>query len=196
MSFRVLTGSFRGQKLFLPTVPVRPTKGVVRAAVMNLVRFSLPQSTFLDLYAASGAMGIEALSNGAKEARFVENAPACVEALQKNLQKLGLEESAKIYPMEVAQGIPYLYKERLRFDFIFADPPYEEAGKENLSAQTISLLDRYPLLAPEGSLFVEQSAHTTVHFSLDNLELVKSRKYGKTLLLEFKQSQKTPPSPL
>lgn len=120
---RIVAGSARGRRLRSPEGPgVRPTSDRVREAVFNSL-FSaggVGGSTVLDLFAGSGAMGLEALSRGAESVTFVESAPAALEVLRDNVAILGFADRSSVVP---ADALRYLEAPR-RFDLVILDPPY------------------------------------------------------------------------
>ena len=120
---RVITGTARGRKLEqLIGDDVRPTTDRVKEAVFSIIQFNIEGRRFLDLFAGSGQMGIEALSRGAKEAVFVDNRKESVEIIKRNLKSTKLDENAKVIPMD---SNSYLNVNSEKFDFVFIDPPYE-----------------------------------------------------------------------
>src|SRR6185503_15187487 len=103
---------------------VRPTGDRVREAWMSIVNASLPDAKVLDLFAGSGALGLEALSRGAREAHFVENAARSLEVIAKNITALGAGERAIVHRADVLKFLEKLADDR--FDVAFADPPYDK----------------------------------------------------------------------
>ena len=130
---RIVGGEFRGRTLAIPDdARVRPTAERVREAWMNILQEALPGSRVLDLYAGSGALGLEALSRGAATADFVEVAPASLAALRRNIGALGLEGRATIH-----RGDALRYAARLApasYDIALADPPYTRDDAARLVA--------------------------------------------------------------
>lgn len=180
MSTKVLTGSFKGRPLFTPP-QARPTKAMVREALMNRLRFVIPETRFLDLFAGSGAMGIEALSNDALFTVFVENHPESIEAIEKNRHSFEIEDQTDLLQKDVLDALEDL-KEKEPFDFIFADPPYQE----NWAPQILEKIAQLSLLKKEGSLFIEESTRADLPESVGPLSLVKKKIYGETQLLEYR----------
>jgi len=130
---RIVGGEFRGRTLAIPDdARVRPTAERVREAWMNILQEALPGSRVLDLYAGSGALGLEALSRGAATADFVEVAPASLAALRRNIGALGLEGRATLH-----RGDALRYAARLApasYDIALADPPYTRDDAARLVA--------------------------------------------------------------
>jgi 16S rRNA (guanine966-N2)-methyltransferase len=126
---RVIGGVYRSRTLQAPAgAATRPSSDRLRETLFNVLAPRIEGARFLDLYAGSGAVGIEALSRGAAEAVFVERAPPALKALRANLARLGMKEGAQVAPGSVAA---FLRKpeEAARFDLVFLDPPYDAAGE-------------------------------------------------------------------
>ena len=119
---RVITGSARGRKLEqLSGSDVRPTTDRVKEAVFSIIQFQIEGRAFLDLFAGSGQMGIEALSRGAARAVFTDAAKESVEIVKRNLKTTRLDECARVYRTD---AIAFLATCRETFDLVFIDPPY------------------------------------------------------------------------
>ncbi len=134
---RIIAGSFRSRSLQAPAgLATRPTSDRLRETLFNVLAPRIEGASFLDLYAGSGAVGMEALSRGAAQATFVERAPAALSVLRANLARLGLSAGFRIHPGVVGA---WLRKEKsgTPFDLVFLDPPYD-AGQEY--AATLGLL--------------------------------------------------------
>jgi 16S rRNA (guanine(966)-N(2))-methyltransferase RsmD len=118
---RVIAGEFRSRRLkTIPGLNTRPTPDRLREALFNVLSPNIAGTVFLDLYAGTGSVGIEALSRGARRAVFVEKSRAAAQVIRDNLQALGLENRAEVFTSKPA---PVL--DRLAADIVFLDPPYE-----------------------------------------------------------------------
>lgn len=170
---RVIAGEFRSRVLTAPRgMATRPTSDRLRETLFNVLAPRIAGARFLDLYAGSGAVGIEALSRGAAEVVFVERAASAVKVLRENLKNLGIVERARV---QTAAAVTFLRSGMGMFDVIFLDPPYEEAEEY---AQALGLLGGVDaaMLAP-GAIIVAE------HRRKDRLE----ESYGalaRTRLLE------------
>jgi 16S rRNA (guanine966-N2)-methyltransferase len=164
---RIVGGRFGGRRLVVPKDPrVRPTADRVREAWMSILGESLEGARVLDLYAGSGALGLEALSRGAESATFVELNPPSLEALRANIAALGVEDS-----VTVNRGDAYRYADKLGpdvFDLAFADPPYAH----DAAARLVALFRRTPFAR---ILSVEHAADQAVAGD-------ETRRYGDTAL--------------
>jgi 16S rRNA (guanine966-N2)-methyltransferase len=120
---RIVGGKFAGRDLTSPDSRVRCTAEHVRAAMLDLLAADLPKARVLDLFAGSGALGLEAISRGAKSADFVEFRPASLHAIKANIAALKLRERTRVFKRD---AIPFAAALRANsYDIAFADPPYE-----------------------------------------------------------------------
>jgi 16S rRNA (guanine966-N2)-methyltransferase len=166
-SLRIVAGEFGGRRLAAPKdARVRPTADRVREAWMSILAAELPAARVLDLYAGSGALGLEALSRGAASAAFVELHPASLAALTGNVAALGVADRATVHrgdALRFAQGL-----EPAAFDIAFADPPYAH----DAAARLVALFRSTPFAR---ILSVE-------HRAADRLDGDSTRRYGDTAL--------------
>jgi 16S rRNA (guanine966-N2)-methyltransferase len=127
---RVIAGKYRSRPLrSLRGMDTRPTSDRLRETLFNVLTAGNPEalrgSVWLDLFAGTGAVGIEALSRGAKEVHFVENSAAAAEAIRKNLESLGISEGFKILQEELPRAFWRMERQHVAADVVFIDPPYE-----------------------------------------------------------------------
>src|ERR1700757_1694765 len=135
---RIIAGRLRSRTLQAPAgLATRPTSDRLRETLFNVLAPRIEGADFLDLYAGSGAVGIEALSRGAKHVVFVERAPAALKVLRGNLAKLGLTTGFSIQSGSVGAYLRRAASEGRRFDVVFLDPPYDA---ENEYAEALGLL--------------------------------------------------------
>jgi 16S rRNA (guanine966-N2)-methyltransferase len=168
---RVIAGEHGGRRLTAPKgAETRPTADRVREALFSALG-DVSDRTVLDLFAGSGALGIEALSRGAARATFVERARPALAALRGNLEALGIE--AEVHAGDARAFVRNASQAGRTYDLVFVDPPYRDA--ERLASE----LDLASVLAPEGRLVTESDRRTP----LDNgLPLLFERRYGDTLI--------------
>lgn len=173
---RIIAGTARGRRLLAPKGDrVRPTLDRVREALFNILAFRIEGASFLDLYAGSGANGIEALSRGASLAAFVDNHPESQTCIQKNLEITGFSQHSRVlrYPLPQELGrIPGAY------DIIFADPPYGFQGHGEL-LDAIATTGR---LAPGGEVIIEHLRKSPLPETVSTLRQTQTRHYGATAL--------------
>src|SRR6202030_29927 len=136
---RIIAGKFRFRQLHsLKGLALRPTSDMLRETLFNILGPRVQGSRFLDLFAGTGAVGIEAISRGAISAVFVENHPAAVRLIRENLAALEIKSEARIIATATAPALEKLHKDRAAvFDFIFLDPPY--ANRNNYAPTHNSL---------------------------------------------------------
>lgn len=175
---RITGGFLKNRSLKSPkTTATRPTSEKLRQSVFNICQNHIEGAHFLDLFAGSGAMGIEALSRGAESATFIESNRSALKTIRDNLNELDLSPLATILAGDVLLLLNKLKGKQ--FDLIYVDPPYEKG----LHEKTLKLIDSYDLLDQEGTLFIEELS--LEELPLKNLELKKKRKMGNTFLYEF-----------
>jgi 16S rRNA (guanine966-N2)-methyltransferase len=180
MALKICGGSLRGRLLAAPKGDqTRPTSSQVRAALFNILGQSCTDWMVLDLFAGSGAMGVEALSRGAKSACFVESHRLALQALRKNIDDLGLKDHSQVFPLPVQQA---LGRCRGPFDLVIADPPYHLMIDGVSAGEWVARrLDEADLVAPAGWVVIE-AASPPPDFPLRRLELKEVRSYGDTCL--------------
>jgi len=176
---RVIAGSARGCKLLAPKgLGTRPTADRMKEDLFNILAPYLPDASFLDLYSGSGAIGIEALSRGARDAVFVDSSPEAISAIEANLRKTRLAEHAEILHMNALVALRQFGDEN--FSIIFLDPPY---GNEKELKSTLNFLAQGNLLANDGIIIVEWEAGTD-STSLENkfpgLQIYRKKVYTRT----------------
>jgi 16S rRNA (guanine966-N2)-methyltransferase len=131
---RVIAGNFRSRTLNAPPgLETRPTSDRLRETLFNVLAPRVEGAIFLDLYAGSGAVGIEALSRGAREAIFVEQAEPALRAIRGNLAALGIRGNYALEPRSVASALKRLAEQARVADIVFLDPPYNKAAEYELA---------------------------------------------------------------
>lgn len=149
---RVIAGEKRHLLLkTLSDMSIRPTTDKIKETLFNMIQFDIPGSNFLDLFAGSGAIGIEALSRGAKLATFVDNNNEAIKVIKENLTHTGLNDVARVIKRDADKAIEALDDENITYDIVFMDPPYdkklyisvfEELSKSNvIDEKTIIILE-------------------------------------------------------
>ncbi len=186
---RVIGGKLRGRKLCaFKESSTRPTTDRVRESIFNIITPNLPRERALDLYAGTGAMGIEALSRGVKEAHFVDNNSSASEVIKKNVEALGLSERAKLFKIDVDGFLDTLTEGEQGYDLIFIDPPYS-AG---LSATTLEKAAKSNALIKGALVVVEAGKREPISEEIlergfKGLTQIDFRKYGDSLIYIFKK---------
>ncbi len=173
---RVISGRLKGKRLFsVKGRSLRPTSDRVREAIFDILQGQIAGRKVLDLFAGTGALGIEALSRGASSAVFVENSPASLSALQRNLVECRLQDSASVLNKEVLSGIRFLEMQRVTFDLVFLDPPYGRG----LTRKTLEAVAQSSVIDRETLMIAEHSSQEDIE-EIPHLEITDQRKYGGT----------------
>jgi 16S rRNA (guanine966-N2)-methyltransferase len=180
MSLKLIGGIWKGRLLKTPKGDkTRPTQGMLRAAVFNICQNEIEETRFLDLFAGSGAMGLEALSRGAAHATFVEKDKEAARCITENIHRLQAEEKTTLLISNVAKALASLEKKGARFNIIYIDPPYDTGVESHLPAIL-------PILAPRAWIFLEERAlgNKTAprHTALSHKD---SRRFGEALLHQY-----------
>lgn len=201
---RITTGIYKGRNLLKPK-GIRPTQDKVRKAVFDILG-DIEGLSFLELFAGSGAVGLEALSRGAKGLFLVENDPGCISILKQNMEVLKVGDCV-ILTQDVEKAIQNLHKNEKVFDIVFLDPPYhktfvprrcdkfEDCGsgstgnmqEQPLSKKTLQMIGAYAILAPNGFVIVQHSKKDNLPDSAGDLILYKRYKYGDTFLSVYRK---------
>jgi 16S rRNA (guanine966-N2)-methyltransferase len=176
---RVIAGSAKGRRLrTLQTLALRPTADRVREALFNILGAQIGGAAILDLFAGSGAVGLEALSRGARLAMFVEvHAPAC-RVIENNLRLCGLQEQATVWCDNVLKVLPTLKKQEQTFDVIFLDPPY----RATLVEDALQQLGDARLLSTDGQVIAEHFYKRELPERYGRLRRVRVARFGDVAL--------------
>ncbi len=187
----IIAGLYRRQRLSVPKgSQTRPTASRLREALFNICQHSIEGAHFLDLFAGSGAMGLEALSRGAQSATFVDAHREAIRCIQQNVAHLQVQSQSYILQGEVFTLLKSLEKQGKVFDIIYADPPYKTPVSPSSTAlysqQIIQWIDTHHVLAPGGLLFIEEDFHSQPQLDqLMTLKLNGSRRMGHAALQQY-----------
>jgi 16S rRNA (guanine966-N2)-methyltransferase len=188
---RVIAGALRSRSLVAPSGDVRPTSDRVREALFSALG-DISGARVLDLFAGSGALGIEALSRGAESVVFVDSSRASLKALRQNLKTLELEPDSTVMCLSAAKAIRHLGGEGRSFDLVFLDPPYD-AG---LHVPTLVGLREASLVDGETAVVAERAKrHALNPGELEGWEIERERTYGDTVLVELRLREEIEPTP-
>ena len=177
MSVRVVAGTAKGHKLQVPRgLTVRPTPDRAKEALFSIIGDRVVDCCFLDLYAGSGAIGIEALSRGAQEAVFVEKHPRIARIILRNLTKTDLRERARVVVADAAQALQKMNEEPKMFDIIFADPPYNAKNAPPI----LQVIGAKAFMACNGLVVWEHASATSIPADIGKLVSFKDVRYGDT----------------
>lgn len=172
---RVTSGRAKGAHLRTPRAGVRPTSNRVKEALFNALAPRLEDARVLDLFAGTGALGIEALSRGAARAVFVERDPRAVGAIRRNIAAAQVDDRTEVRRGAVPGALDGLEREGAGFDLIVLDPPYGQ----DLPARTLRRLAASPLLAPGGIIAAEGHWRDDPG-EIPGLRRIRDARYGET----------------
>ena len=179
---RVIAGSAKGTRLkALRGKGVRPTLDRVKEAIFNIIGERVVGARVLDLFAGSGALGIEALSRGADEAIFVEKEGRLIKVIQENLSACHLEERGRLFHARVEEALKFLERQGERFDLILMDPPYGMG----IAPRMVNDPGLSGLLSKDGLVVVEHDPREEMVKGSGRLHLVDARRYGDTAISLF-----------
>jgi 16S rRNA (guanine(966)-N(2))-methyltransferase RsmD len=172
---RVIGGEFRSRKLqSMPGMDVRPTPDKIRESLFNILAPEIEGSVFVDAYAGTGAVGIEALSRGARFAIFIEKDRAAVELIRSNLASLKAESKAR-----VIAGSAGLYLASLEADIVFIDPPYPKEREYTAALEALEA-------KPPRLVIVQHSARFVLKDEYGSLRRARMVRYGDNALSFFR----------
>lgn len=179
---QIISGSFKGRRIRFPE-GIRPTQNKVRKAIFDCLGDCIKGSVFLELFAGSGAVGIEALSYGAKQVSFVESDSACLKLIESNLKLVGAK-TYNFYKKDSLRAIESFSQEGKRFDIIFLDPPYQR----DWAKKSLLVLSVCDILAPQGILIIEHHKKEELPKEVAgdgidrSLRLFKQKRYGEAVV--------------
>ena len=177
---RIVSGTYRG--LHIDTLKgghLRPTSDQMRETLFDVLGPGIEGATFVDAYAGSGAVGIEALSRGASDVVFIEHHRPAQQLIRRNLDALGVGSGYFLIRSTVAKGLDRLEQEGSTFNFIFLDPPYNEIGEYH---HVLRLLARSHLLDSQSLVVVEHSRHCLLEEAYGSLRRQRLIRHGDTQL--------------
>jgi len=164
---------------------IRPTADRAREALFSIIGREVENATVLDLYAGTGALGLEALSRSAERAVFVDINPQAVQIIHKNIELCGFSDRTLVLKRDLSKGLSFLAKHLpgTTFSIIFIDAPY----RKEFSANMLHELPESGLLLPNALIVVEEDAFTTLPEQVAELTLVDKRRYGETGFWFYRQ---------
>lgn len=179
---RIIGGTIKGRRILSPRKgregrSIRPTSARAREAVFNIIGKEVRDATVLDLFAGTGAMGLEALSRAAQTAVFVDNSQAAVRLLSRNIDLCGFTERAKVVRHDLTKSLCFLqeFVQAGGFSLIFIDPPY----RQEVGGLILDKLARAEILTSSGLVILEYAAGGRLSEESGGLQLVDQRQYGE-----------------
>lgn len=189
---RIISGKCRGRLLRTPglgnvNAGIRPTADRVKEALFSILGGRIRGARVLDLYAGTGALGLEALSRGADSAIFVDQGEGAIALIKKNVELCGLSERSVIIRRDLARGLSFLQEFSAvgGFDLIFLDPPY----RQGLVDSFLLTLSELGLLALDGVVVGEEGAEVELAETYPGLQLADHRRYGDTAIWFYRHTQ-------
>ena len=177
---RVIAGKAKGRMLIAPEgLNTRPIMAKMKEALFSMWQFDIYGANFLDLFAGSGSMGIEAISRGAKRAVFVEMDRNAIDVIKKNIKTCNFGDEAEVYQDDVFARIQWFKKTGQKFDIIYLDPPFTV---DSIFIPVMEALDEADILAEDGVIVAEHWAKLELPEELHGFEKIKERKYGHIVL--------------
>lgn len=179
---RIIAGKKKG--LNIKTIDgdsTRPTRDMVREALFSILTNKIYDSRFLDLFAGSGAIGIEALSRGSTFAVFTDINYKCVRVIEENITKAGFSEQAQVYNADYKLALKKLKENK--FDIIYIDPPYNKG----MGIDAIEKISEYQLLSEDGVLILETDTNEEVPNEIGIYEKYNNKRYGRNILNLFRR---------
>lgn len=181
---RIIAGTYRGLPLkTLKGGKLRPTSEQLRETLFDVLGPRVSESTFLDAYAGSGAVGLEALSRGASEVVFIEHHRAAVEVIRKNLESLGIDCGFWLLTCAVLTGLERLAQDGARFDYVFLDPPYDEIREYH---HALRQLARSDLILPASLVIAEHTRHVRLEEEYGSLRRFRLLRHGDAQLAFYR----------
>lgn len=195
---KIVAGTFKHRKINAPkSDAVRPTSERLRESLFDICQGYIQDAAFLDLFAGSGAMGLEAISRGAKSATFIDNNRESIRCIQQNVENLGIKDQTQVFSGDVFEAIAKLSQRGKVYGIIYADPPYDSWKNQkgqlvSYSRHLLELIDKSSLLIPSGLFFIEESVDAAPEeLELTTLKLLSSRRLGRSILQEYMKDSLT-----
>jgi 16S rRNA (guanine(966)-N(2))-methyltransferase RsmD len=180
---RVISGKAKGRKLNAPSSGIRPLSEQAREALFNILGERVIGAYFLDLFAGTGAVGIEALSRGAKLSIFVEISKRTVEIIRGNLRSTELYEFGEVYSVDALLAVKILDTKKSKFDIIYLGPPYDSPILE----KALVVLSEADILNPDGIIVAEHRAKQKIGEAYRDIFKIRDSRYGDTVLSFYRR---------
>jgi len=182
---RIISGEHKGRKLKIGGDRIRPTEGKVREAIFNILPHDLSDASVLDVFAGTGALGIEALSRGAFTAVFVDSGRESARIIKENVKELGLSERARVIAKKAGPAINLLSAEGTCFNLVFMDPPYH-SGEDG---RALEMIEKKGVLKNGALVIVEHHPRQKLSDDYGMLHLFDKRKYGGTAISFYRYGE-------
>lgn len=184
---RIISGAYRGRQIAtLKSGKLRPTSDQLRETLFDVLGPGVEGASFLDAYAGSGAVGLEALSRGAADVVFIEHHRPAAAVIRKNLSSLGVESGFRLVTRDVLSALDRLAGEGERFDYVFLDPPYTEFREYHHALRQVG---RGALVGPASVVVAEHSRHTLLEARYGALVRVRLLRHGDAQLAFYQRAE-------
>lgn len=188
INMRIISGKARGTKLYtLAGTATRPTLDRVKESLFNIIQNDIEDSTVLDLFSGSGAIGLEFLSRGAKRAVLCDSSKDAIKIIKQNVQKTHFEEKVEVYNMGFTKLVERLQNQK--FDIIYIDPPYAT----DFIKISLEKIIEYELVNENTKIIVETDDETRILNQIEKMdvEITDKRKYGRAtiIFLKYRKTQ-------
>ncbi len=180
---RIISGIARGTKLYtLEGIETRPTLDRVKESIFNIIQTEIVESTILDLFSGSGAIGLEMLSRGAQKAVLCDNSKKAIEIIKKNVEKTHMQNKVEIYNLDFEKCLEKLKKQK--FDIIYIDPPYAT----NYIEKSLKKIIELELVTKETNIIIETDDEKRILKEIENIkvEIKDKRQYGRATIIFLK----------
>ncbi len=185
---RIISGICRGRKLTPPKgLDIRPTSDRIRETLFNILGPRVRHAQVLDLFAGTGALGLEALSRGAAHAVFLDRSDTACHIIRQNIDRCGFPAQATVVRQDLFSPRTHAAILCRQFDLIFLDPPYDN-GYVSKTLEQKNLVD---LLSENGIIVAEHAAHEILPSSLNGLDILRQKKYSRTTISFLTRTQDT-----
>lgn len=184
---KIIGGKYKGRNFYMPK-GIRPTQSIARKALFDILGQDLEGVVLLDLFAGSGAVGLEAISRGAAKAVIVEKDPKCIDVINENIGLLSIGPSdSGVLPYEVIQmdafaAVKWLVRQEKKFDVVFIDPPYGQG----LAKKALKTLEGYDILQPNCTVVIQHEKREILPQKQGRFLLFRQKKHGKSILSIYK----------
>jgi len=183
---RIISGGYKGRRLAtVKGANIRYTSDRVKESLFSILSIMVPDSKFLDIFAGSGNVGIEALSRGAESVTFVDINPVCIRTISANLEHCGIDPNlpqVRLTRMGALIAIDYFRRHEIEFDIIFLDPPYIA----NFVEKCLLRISECNILTEDGLVIAEHDAKEDAPTDAGDLFMTRQERYGTTLLSFYK----------
>ncbi|HLS22894.1 MAG TPA: 16S rRNA (guanine(966)-N(2))-methyltransferase RsmD [Pseudogracilibacillus sp.] len=175
---RVIAGKLKGRNLFtVPNKATRPTSDKIKEAVFHVMGPYFNGGEALDLFAGSGALGIEAISRGIERVTFIDRHRTAVQTIRKNLRNLQIESHASVYQNDAIRALEILHKRRKLFDLVLIDPPYDK----KVYTKVLENIKKWKLVTSGGYLYIEHAPTSPFIYDKVYYEEIFRRNYSKEI---------------